>query len=75
MAIRLSCAWTSLANSTLVLPNDAEAADIYAAAYSGDAGFYQFLKTMEVLRQTLDSNTVLVLGTDSEFLRYLGRSR
>ena len=54
---------------------DAEAADIYAAAYSGDAGFYQFLKTMEVLRQTLDSNTVLVLGTDSEFLRYLGRSR
>ena len=54
---------------------DAEAADIYAAAYSRDAEFYRFLKTMEVLRQTLDSSTVLVLGTDSEFLRYLGRSR
>ncbi len=54
---------------------DAEAADIYAAAYARDAEFYRFLKTMEVLRQTLDSNTVLVLGTDSEFLRYLGRSR
>ena len=54
---------------------DAEAADIYAAAYSRDAEFYRFLKTMEVLRQTLDSSTVLVLSTDSEFLRYLGRSR
>ncbi len=54
---------------------DAEAADIYAAAYNRDAEFYRFLKTMEVLKQTMDSNTVLVLSTDSEFLRYLGRSR
>ena len=54
---------------------DAEAADIYAAAYARDAEFYRFLKTMEVLIQTLDSSTVLVLGTDSELLRYLGRSR
>jgi membrane protease subunit HflC len=54
---------------------DAEAADIYAAAYNGDPEFYRFLRTMEVLRQTLDSGTVLVLSTDSEFLRYLGRSR
>ena len=54
---------------------DAEAADIYAAAYNGDPEFYRFLKTMEVLRATLDSGTVMVLSTDSEFLRYLGRSR
>ena len=54
---------------------DAEAADIYAAAYNRDADFYRFLKTMEVLRETMDSSTVLVLSTDSEFLRYLGRSR
>ncbi|MFQ5705362.1 MAG: protease modulator HflC [Gemmatimonadales bacterium] len=54
---------------------DAQAADIYAAAYSRDAEFYRFLKTMEVLRQTLDSTTALVLSTNSEFLRYLGRSR
>ncbi len=54
---------------------DAEAADIYAAAYNRDAEFYRFLKTMEVLKATLDSNTVLVLSTDSDFLRYLGRSR
>jgi membrane protease subunit HflC len=54
---------------------DAEAADVYAAAYNRDPEFYRFLKTMEVLKQTLDSSTVLVLSTDSEFLRYLGNSR
>ena len=54
---------------------DAEAADIYAEAYSRDAEFYRFLKTMEVLRETLDSNTVLVLSTNGDFLRYLGRAR
>ena len=54
---------------------DAEAADIYAAAYNRDAEFYRFLKTMEVLRETLDSNTVLVLSTGGDFLRYLGRAR
>ena len=54
---------------------DAEAADIYAAAYNGDPDFYRFLKTMEVLRETLDSTTVLVLSTDDDFLRYLGRVR
>ena len=54
---------------------DAEAADIYASAYGRDAEFYRFLKSMEVLRQTMDSATVMVLSTDSEFLRYLGQSR
>ena len=54
---------------------DAEAADIYAAAYNRDADFYRFLKTMEVLRATMDSTTVLVLSTDGDLLRYLGRAR
>ena len=54
---------------------DAEAADIYAAAYNGDPEFYRFLKTMEVLRETMDSTTVLVLSTDDDFLRYLRQIR
>jgi len=54
---------------------DAEAADIYAGAYNRNAEFYRFIKTMQVLRETLDSSTVLVLSTNSDFLRYLGRSR
>jgi membrane protease subunit HflC len=54
---------------------DAKAADIYAKAYNGDPDFYRFLKTMEVLEQTMDANTVLLLSTDGEFLRYLEHSK
>ena len=54
---------------------DAKAADIYAKAYNGDPEFYRFLKTMEVLKQTMDANTVLLLSTDGEFLRYLEHSK
>ncbi|ANM30236.1 membrane protein [Acidobacteria bacterium Mor1] len=54
---------------------DAEAADIYAAAYNRDPEFYRFLKTMEIYDEAIDKNTVLVLSTDGEFLRYLGKSK
>jgi membrane protease subunit HflC len=54
---------------------DAEAADIYARAYNKDPEFYRFLKTMEVYRETLDEETLLMLSTDGEFLRYLERAR
>jgi len=50
---------------------DAEATRIYAQAYSVDAEFYQFLKTLETYRTSLDSETWLVLSTDSEFLKFL----
>ena len=54
---------------------DAEAGDIYAQAYNRDPEFYRFLKTMETYRETLDEQTLLVLTTDGEFLRYLKASR
>ena len=54
---------------------DAAAADIYAKAYNGDPEFYRFLKTMDVLEKTMDANTILLLSTDGEFLRYLEHSR
>jgi len=50
---------------------DAEATHIYAQAYSLDPEFYQFLKTLEAYRTSLDSETWLVLSTDSEFLKFL----
>ena len=52
---------------------DAEAADIFARAYNKDPDFYRFLKTMEVYGETVDGETVLLLGSDGEFLRYLER--
>ncbi|MEN0065001.1 MAG: protease modulator HflC [Myxococcota bacterium] len=50
---------------------DANAADIYAKAYNANARFYRFAKSMETLKETVDSDTTLLLGTDSEMLSYL----
>ena len=52
--------------------SDAEAADIYAAAYNNDPEFYRFMRTMEIFKETLDKETIMVLSTDGDFLRYLG---
>lgn len=54
---------------------DAEASDIYAAAYNRDPDFYRFLKSMGTLERSFDKDTVLVLSTDSEFLKYLSSAR
>jgi membrane protease subunit HflC len=54
---------------------DAEAADIYARAYNRDAEFYRFYKSMQVLKTSLDKETVLLLGTDGDFLRYLEQAK
>ncbi len=54
---------------------DAEAADVYASAYNRDPEFYRFLKTMEVYRTTLDGETIIMLSTQGEFLKYLEKVR
>lgn len=54
---------------------DAEAADIYAAAYNRDPDFYRFLKSMGTLKESFDKDTVLLMSTDSELLRYLNAAR
>lgn len=50
---------------------DAEAARIYADAYTTDPEFYAFVRTLEAYRKTLGVGTTLVLSPDSEFFRYL----
>jgi membrane protease subunit HflC len=54
---------------------DAEAAGIYASAYNRDPEFYRFVRSMEVLRETLGQDTVVLLGTDGELLHYLEQSK
>ncbi len=56
---------------------DARATEIYARAYGQTppaAEFYRFSKSLETLQKTLDSNTTVVLTTDSELFRLLKRS-
>jgi membrane protease subunit HflC len=49
---------------------DAEATFIYAQAYNLDPDFYAFTKTLETYRATMDTNTTMVLTTDSDYLKY-----
>jgi membrane protease subunit HflC len=54
---------------------DAQATDVYAAAYGRDADFYGFTRSLEAYEKVMDPGTMLILGTESEFLRYLKRPR
>lgn len=48
---------------------DAEAARIYAEAYSQDPEFYAFVRGLEAYRKTLGEGTTLVLPPDHEYFR------
>lgn len=50
---------------------DAEATRTYAEAYNRDASFYAFMKSLETLEATADSNSTLILSTDADLLEYL----
>ena len=50
---------------------DAEATRIFAAAFGVDPDFYSFVKTLETYKTTLDTNSTLVISTNSDFLKYL----
>ncbi len=51
---------------------DAEAAGIYAKAYEKDPEFFAFYRAIQAYRKSMGKdNDLLVLGTDSEFFRYM----
>ncbi|MGH8282016.1 MAG: protease modulator HflC, partial [Gammaproteobacteria bacterium] len=50
---------------------EAEAAAIYAHAYNEDPEFFRFYRSLEAYKRTIrNSNSVIVLGPDSGFLKY-----
>ena len=55
---------------------DATAAKIYADTYTEDPEFYSFYRSIEAYRNSLGTESdVLILGPDSDFLRYLNQSK
>lgn len=51
---------------------DAVATKTYASAFNRDKEFYDFYRTLQAYRETLDgSDTTMVLSPDNDFLRYL----
>ena len=51
---------------------DAKATRIYANAYGKSPEFYNFIKTLETYRNTIDSSTQVILSTDNPYLKYFG---
>ncbi|MFQ6004171.1 MAG: protease modulator HflC [Woeseia sp.] len=55
---------------------DAEATDIYARSYNqtpAAADLYEFVKTLETYRSVIDTNTTLILSTDSDLMGLIKR--
>ena len=52
---------------------DAQSTKIYADAYGKSPEFYNFIKTLETYKHTIDSTTQLILSTDNTYLRYMGK--
>ena len=50
---------------------DAEASRIYSEAYGANPEFYAFQRTLESYPKTVGPSSTLILGTDSEYFRYL----
>lgn len=50
---------------------DAEAINIYAAAYGQNPDFYSFMKTLETYKDTIDDKSTVILTTDSDYYKYL----
>ncbi len=54
---------------------DATATKIYGDANGRDPDFYAFLKSMDTYERSLDSNTIMILDSDNELLKYLDKPR
>jgi len=50
---------------------DAEATRIYGDAYGQDPAFYAFFKTLETYKEAAYKNASVILGTDSDYYRFL----
>jgi membrane protease subunit HflC len=50
---------------------DAEATKIYGNAYGEDPAFYAFFKTLETYKDAAYKNAFVLLGTDTDFYRFL----
>ncbi|GFD69245.1 protein HflC [Alteromonas sp. KUL156] len=55
---------------------DAIAAQIYADAYSKNADFYSFLRSMDAYKKSFNSKQdVMVIAPDSDFFKYMNQSK
>jgi membrane protease subunit HflC len=54
---------------------DGRATDIYAAAFEQDPEFYSFLRRLQTYEKVFEGKTTVLLGSDSELLKYFRSPR
>ena len=54
---------------------DAIATKLYADAYNRDPKFYSFMRSMEAYKNSLKTDTTLLMSEDSDFLGFLNKSK
>lgn len=54
---------------------DARATKIYADAYNRDREFYAFMRSMQAYKNSLQTDTTILLSEKSDFLKYLNKTR
>jgi membrane protease subunit HflC len=54
---------------------DARATKIYADAFNKDRDFYAFMRSMQAYKNSLKKDTTVILSENSDFLKYLNKSR
>ena len=54
---------------------DAAAMKIYAAAFQKDSNFYAFLRSMQAYKNSLKTDTTILLSEQSDFLEFLDQSK
>jgi membrane protease subunit HflC len=53
---------------------DATALDVYAKAYKQDPEFYEFTKTLETYRNSLNEKSTMIMTTDSDYFKHFKSS-
>ena len=54
---------------------DGQATKIYAEGYNRDPKFYSFMRSMEAYKNSLKTDTTILLSEDSDFLNFLNKSK
>ena len=54
-----------------LLQDISKAVEIYAKAFKSDPSFYEFTRTLETYQKMIDTNTTLILSTDSDLLNLI----
>ena len=69
--VAIMLAQTKAKSELVRAAGDSKAASIYNTAYNKDKSFYEFYRALQSYQTSLNGNSFVILGPNSEFLHYL----